>query len=185
MAIEIPHPDDIRDTFEQVRQKIGRMYLNVDGVIDDYPIGRRDRGKCRLQVERAKGKGYRTVRTTTNKQGRWCAPKKSTYRNAIYVVASNVDSPHRAFWLSVGQPHLDYGGAHVCLTYPNGDGLALAKCWRSYAPNREERRYTITTSSARLIIGRDGVRPVEEKPAEREEHVDSAASPEEIAAWDL
>jgi hypothetical protein len=71
---KIPTSDEIRATFEAVRHKIASMDLCLDATIDDYPIGRRDRGKCRLQVERAAGKGYRTVRTTTNKFGRWCAP---------------------------------------------------------------------------------------------------------------
>src|SRR5271166_3752556 len=65
------------------------MDLCLDATIDDYPIGRRERGKCRLQVERAAGKGFRTVRTTTNKFGRWCAPKKSTYANNVTVVVAN------------------------------------------------------------------------------------------------
>ena len=79
METKIPTPDEIRATFAGVRQQIVGMNLCLDATIDDYPIGRRERGKCRLQVERAAGKGYRTVRTTTNKFGRWCKPKKSTY----------------------------------------------------------------------------------------------------------
>ena len=39
-------------------------------------IGRRERGKRRLQVEWAADKGYGTVRTTTNNFGRWCAIKQ-------------------------------------------------------------------------------------------------------------
>ena len=68
--------DAIRATFDAVRQKIASKNLCLDATIDDYPIGRRERGKCRPQVERAVGKGYRTVRTMTNKLGRWCAPEK-------------------------------------------------------------------------------------------------------------
>jgi hypothetical protein len=86
METKIPTHDEIRATFAQVRDQIERSHLCLDATIDDYPIGRRDRGKCRLQVERAKNKGYRTVRTTTNRAGRWCAPKKSTYSNSLIVV---------------------------------------------------------------------------------------------------
>ena len=100
----MPTLDEIRATFESVRHKIGSMNLCLDATIDDYPIGRRERGKCRLQVERAKGKGYRTVRTTTNKFGRWCAPKKSTYRNSVYAVIRHYDDEHQVVWLAVGNP---------------------------------------------------------------------------------
>jgi hypothetical protein len=41
----IPTPDGIRAKFETVRQHIGRMPLSLDGVIDHYPIGRRERGR--------------------------------------------------------------------------------------------------------------------------------------------
>ena len=83
METKIPTHDQIRETFANVRDLVQRNHLCLDATIDDYPIGRRERGKCRLQVERAAGKGYRTVRTTTNKLGRWCAPKKSTYHNSV------------------------------------------------------------------------------------------------------
>ena len=73
---EIPTHDEIRATFAEVRDQIERSHLCLDATIDDYPIGRRERGKCRLQVERAANKGYRTVRTTTNKAGRWCKPQQ-------------------------------------------------------------------------------------------------------------
>ena len=110
-----PTHDEIRATFEDLRRKIGCMDLCLDATIDDYPIGRRERGKCRLQVERAAGKGYRTVRTTTNKFGRWCAPKKSTYRNSVYVVIRDCDDEHQVCWLAVGKPAAQWGGAHVTI----------------------------------------------------------------------
>ena len=84
----IPTLDEIHSTFEDVRHKIRCANLCLDATIDDYPIGRRERGKCRLQVERAAGKGYRTARTTTNKFGRSCKPKKSTYTNNVIETAS-------------------------------------------------------------------------------------------------
>ena len=51
---EIPTRDDICATFAEVRDQIQLSHICLDATIDDYPIGRRDRGKCRLQVERAK-----------------------------------------------------------------------------------------------------------------------------------
>jgi hypothetical protein len=85
-AKEIPTHDEIRATFAGMREQLESSQLCLDATINDYPIGRRERGKCRLQVERAQNKGYRTVRTTTNKHGRWCKPHKSTYSNSLIVV---------------------------------------------------------------------------------------------------
>ena len=66
MQTKIPIRDEFRAMFDVVRHKLGDMDLCLDATIDDYPIGTRERGRCRLQVERARSKGYRTVRTTTN-----------------------------------------------------------------------------------------------------------------------
>jgi hypothetical protein len=174
---------EIRAKFAQVRSVIVNSDLCLDATIDDYPIGRRDRGRCRLQVERASGKGYRTVRTTTNKHGRWCAPKKSTYHNSVTVVVRNLDAEHQHAWLSVGNPGAQYGGTHVCIRYANGDGFSLAKCWRNDAPRREDHHYTMVTRTSALSITAGGMRP-ENMTEEREDHCLKADSPEEIAAWD-
>ena len=104
METKIPTLAEIRAIFDSVRKRIGRMTLCLDATIDDYPIGRAEPGKCRLQVERAADKGCRTVRTTTNKHGRWCKPKQSTYRNSVYVVVRDYDDEHQVVWLSVGNP---------------------------------------------------------------------------------
>ncbi|HEV3309845.1 MAG TPA: hypothetical protein VG815_04960 [Chloroflexota bacterium] len=110
METKIPTLDEIRATFASVRQTIAGMDLCLDATINDYPIGRRERGKCRLQVERAAGKGYRTVRKTTNKFGSWCAPKKSTYRNSVHVVVRDYDDEHQVVWLAVGNPNEGWRG---------------------------------------------------------------------------
>ena len=41
-------------TFAEEREQIERSNLCLDATIDDYPIGRRERGKCRLQVKQAR-----------------------------------------------------------------------------------------------------------------------------------
>jgi hypothetical protein len=184
METKIPTRDEIRATFASVRDLIERNHLCLDATIDDYPIGRRERGKCRLQVERTAGKGYRTVRTTTNKFGRWCAPKKSTCHNSVTVVVRDYDEEHQVVWLSAGNPAAQYGGAHVGFQYANGGGFALAKCWRNDAPLREDRRYTTVTRTLPLGITAGGLMP-ENVRAEREQRVLEADSPDEIAAWDL
>jgi hypothetical protein len=134
METKIPTNEEIRESFAEVRDRIEHSHLCLDATIDDYPIGRRERGKCRLQVERAQKKGYRTVRTTTNKHGRWCAPKKSTYSNSLIVVVRDWDTEHQHAWLSCGNSRAQYGGAHVSVQYANGAGLALAQCRRHVCP---------------------------------------------------
>ena len=181
---EIPTHDEIRATFAEVRDQIERSHLCLDATIDDYPIGRRERGKCRLQVERAANKGYRTVRTTTNKYGRWCKPHKSTYSNSLIVVVRDWDTEHQHAWLSCGNPRAEYGGAHVCVQYANGAGIALAKCWRNDAPRREDLHYTSVIRTSKLGITAGGLRP-ENMTEERQEHVLEADSPEECDAWDV
>jgi len=179
----IPTHDEIRESFAKVRAQIAGMELCLDATIDDYPIGRRERGQCRLQVERAGGKGYRTVRTTTNKHGRWCAPKKSTYHNSVTVVVRNLDAEHQHAWLSVGNPGAQYGGTGIGLQYANGEGVALVQCWRSDPPQRADHSYTTTeyevTNLANIMVGQ------KPKVVEVHQHVLKAGPPDEIAAWDV
>ena len=184
METKIPTHDGIRATFASVRNQIEQSHLCLDATIDDYPIGRRERGKCRLQVERAKNKGYRTVRTTTNKAGRWCAPKKSTYSNSLIVVVRDWDTEHQHAWLSCGDPRARYGGAHVGVQYANGAGIALAKCWRNDAPRREDVHYTSVIRTSNLGITAGGLRP-ESITEERQDRVLTADSAEECDAWDV
>ena len=183
METKIPTHDEIRATFASVRDRIASSNLCLDATIDDYPIGRRERGKCRLQVEQANGKGYRTVRTTTNKFGRWCAPKKSTYSNSVIVVVRDWDAEHQHVWLCCGNPRAQYGGAHVSVQYANGAGVALAKCWRNDAPRREDVHYTVrSTKPLALTEIMNGASP---EAAEETKHVLKADSAEEVAAWDV
>jgi hypothetical protein len=180
----IPTRDEFVATFEAARHKIGCMDLCLDATIDDYPIGRRERGKCRLQVERASGKGYRTVRTTTNKRGSWCMPKKSTYTNEVIVVVRGLDDEHQHAWLHVGNPHARYGGTGVSIQFANGAWSSLIKCWRSDPPRREDYHYTSVIRWSHLSMTRGGLLP-ENMTEKREDHCLTADSPEEIAAWDV
>ncbi|MGO9272906.1 MAG: hypothetical protein ACLQOO_22165, partial [Terriglobia bacterium] len=102
METKIPTHDQIRSTFASVGDLVQRNHLCLDATIDDYPMGPRERGKCRLQVERTGGRGYRTVRTTTNKFGRWFAPKKSVYQNGVWVVIKGYDLNRQHVWLGCG-----------------------------------------------------------------------------------
>jgi hypothetical protein len=62
-----------------ILDRLGRLKFCAEAIIPDYPIGRRERGQCKLGAEFVKGKGFRTLRQTTDRHGHWCAPKKSTY----------------------------------------------------------------------------------------------------------
>jgi hypothetical protein len=178
----IPTIDEIRAKFAEVRQMIEGYELSLDATIDDYPIGRRERGKCQLRVERATGKGYRTIRTTTNKHGRWCAPKNSTYTNNVIVVVKGVDEEHQCAWLCCGHPAGPWGETHVYLQYANGASASLAQCWRSDAPRRDDHHYSISTAKPILLTELvDGKEP---EYGDEEHHVLQADPTAEIAAWD-
>jgi hypothetical protein len=95
-------------TTNQIREKFSTLLVQVEGltvhktgVIQDYPIGGTNRGKCALQVETNK-RGWRTLKTTTNKHGRWCKPHASTYRSVgqCFVVSGDIVEKDFA-WLSI------------------------------------------------------------------------------------
>ena len=139
---KIPTVADVLEACQKAREFILSADLCLEATIDDYPIGRRDRGKCRLQVEHARGKGYRTVRTTTDKNGRWCTPKKSTFRNACTVVVRNLDTEHQHGWLCIAD-------TSVYVQYANGDTVKLAEapCWSEPRRADETVTYRITALS--------------------------------------
>jgi hypothetical protein len=125
-------------------------------------------GKCRFQVERAKGKGYRTIKTTTDKSGRWCTPKKSTFRNDITVVVDDLEGERTTAWLGLGRRYGLYG------TYPNGEGFVIASPPCAFPPRRTEEKSVIVM---RPIFGLPG-------QEERTEHISPADPPELCDAWD-
>jgi hypothetical protein len=147
----MPTHDEFRATFKAVRQKIGRMDVCRDATIDDYSIGRRERGKFRLEFERTVVKGYRTVRTRTNKFCRWCAPMKSLYRISICVVVRACDDEHQAVWLAVANP-ADQRGVNITIESANGKGNSLAQCCRNDAPRRAPRTSTTSWTKSKLSI---------------------------------
>jgi hypothetical protein len=174
MSSPLKTADEIRAACAAAREFIARHQLRVDATIDDYPIGRQDRGKCRLQAERRKGHGYRLVRTTTDKFGRWCKPHKSQYSDACTVVIDDFDDERKAVWLKV-DPR--YG---VFVQHADYSGFALVKIEFHRPPSRVERRVTWTT--AKLTITGAGLLP-EEEPRE-DESVSPADPPELCDAYD-
>ena len=83
--------DEIHAMFAEEIPKLDAIEVHIQGVIEDYPIGGSNRGKCRLYVESNK-RGWRTLKQTTDKRGRWCNPKASTYSETggCYVVSGDV-----------------------------------------------------------------------------------------------
>lgn len=96
--------DEIHNWMREVTAALAeKLTVHVVGVINDYPIGGSNRGMCKLEVEYKKGNmEWRTVRTTTDKRGRWCSPKKSTYRfGSGYVVSGDIAGIREIGWLSI------------------------------------------------------------------------------------
>ena len=98
-------------------------------MLQGYPIGSLARGLCKLQVEETKH-GYRTVRTTTNKKGVWCKPKKSTYRSYTCVCRRLGD----AMWLC-------FSATGVGVNAANGETatLAIAPASTDHSPSPRPR----------------------------------------------
>jgi hypothetical protein len=169
MGTQIVRPtvELVRAACAKARQFIESHHLCLDSTIEDYPIGRRERGKCRLQVECRRDREYRTLKTTTDKFGRWCKPHKSTYGPDITVVVDDLDGERTTGWLAITTRCI-----HV--HYPNGDGFQVVDAPCSMPPRRTEEKSVIVM---RPIFGLPG-------NEERVEHVWPADPAELCDAWD-
>jgi hypothetical protein len=162
-----PTVDSVQAACAKAREFIESHHLCLDATIEDYPIGRRERGKCRLQVECRRDREYRTVRTTTNKFGRWCQPHKSTYGPDMTVVVDDLDGERTTGWLAIST-------RSVYVHYPNGDGFHVVDAPCTMPPRRTEERSVIVMKP---IFGLPG----------KEDHVEHfwpADPPELCDAWD-
>ena len=161
----------MRTEMDDCLGKIGTMTFLAEGIIEDYPIGRKLRGNCKLSAEYKKGKGFRTVRQTTDKNGRWCKPKTSTYCNHPISVVSYGS---KLGWLNIG-------GNAVYLTWANGDQQTLALANLYSAPRLQDHTYQTVThepiSLTDLMAGKE--------PAVRETntHTLPADPPDVIECW--
>jgi hypothetical protein len=171
---KIPTPDEVRARCAKTRGFVLNSVLNLDTTIEDYPIGRRERGKCRLQVERDKKRGYRTVKTTTNQFGRWCAPKRSTFTDTAICVIDLADRQTFPLHIEYVQGWLFVGTQAVSMTYANGSQTILVRAPHWWRPRRDEERVTFVIQP---IFGLPGA-------SERQEHVSPADPPELCDAYD-
>lgn len=166
--------EEIREMLQRTETLLRAVEFAASYTIDDYPIGGANRGKCELGYEWKKGKGYRTIRRTTDKRGTWCKPKSSTFQDAPIVVVHGPDLKHEAAWL-----RCEHWGRGMYLQWANGESEHLCNAPFCSEPNREERTVKWTTTTMALNrhgLSQEGVR----------ESVDviPADSPEMIALWD-
>jgi hypothetical protein len=93
-------------------------------VVADYPYGFRLRTQIRYWLEQAPKKGFRFVSQTMNpKNGRWNAPKKSTYIEYAAVMYKNAEG--HVHWTGIG-PYTNAADALAFLAKAGGPFPVLA-----------------------------------------------------------
>lgn len=166
-----PTPDEVRQSFAALRTNLARHRIVPVHVIDSYPIGRRDRGQCRLEVEYKPGKGYRRIKTTTDRSGAWCKPKRSLWDGfPNYVIVGDLEMGRTAAWLQISPQRIAY-------LYPNG---SVARLLESPSPFGKPRREpeTVVFEKRTLTFG---LAPSE---VTHESMVMEADPPEQCDAYD-
>lgn len=148
--------DEIKTAIASAMEVIKTLDVHPVATIENYPIGGRNRGRCELAVERHAKHGWRTCKTTTNKNGVWCAPKKSVYHKegGCFVVTGGAVE-RDVEWLAVTSRGVYFQAA-------NGESRWLLETPFSGYVRREAYHYTIGA----------------------EKKCFEADSPEVIAAWD-
>jgi hypothetical protein len=140
MQKPIPTVAEVDAAWDAACERIAAVKLVEDFTIESYPIGSNNRGMCKLEVEFAPKKGYRTKRTTTDKHGRWCKPKCSIYQDhPIFVVAGDIGG-REAAWLRF----CTRSGPYFQLANGDNELLCEPPCWSK--PRRADHHYTITVN---------------------------------------
>jgi hypothetical protein len=166
----------VSESIKVLGEWLSQGTYKLEHTIEDYPIGRRDRGKCKLGFECKRGE-WRTVKTTTDKNGRWCNPKRSTYSDdVICVVEHPTLGDKEAAWLMIG-----FYGASI--TFANGGHQRLASAPCSSPPRRSPHKYNVTHSVPLTLLEiMAGKKPV----VDRIEECELPADPPELCdAFDL
>ena len=168
---KIPTVEEVKADLARVDQVLAGLTLHHVYTIEDYPIGRRDRGRCEMSYQFQK-RGWRTSRRTTDKFGRWCKPKCSTFDECPIIVVTGPGVEHEAAWLR-------FSGSTVYLQGANGAGTTLYQAPHYCRPRREPHTYTMVTT--KLAFGADGISP----GVRTEQHHTLAADPPELCeAWE-
>jgi hypothetical protein len=161
----------MRAEMDDCLAKVGSMTFLAEGIIDDYPIGRKTRGKCKLSVEYKKGKGFRTVRQTTDKDDNWCKPHTSRYYDAPTSV---VRHQGKIGWLTIA-------GSMIYVTWANYDTEALVMANVSNAPRVKD--HTYQTISYEPLSMEDVMAGKKAGVRETQTHTLPADPPEVIECW--
>ena len=141
MPKPIPTEAEIDAAWAAANATIDTLTMVTEHIIEDYPIGCREvRGRCRLAVDFKKHHGWRTNKTTTDKHGRWCKPKGSTYQESPIVVVTGIpfrDGETTGGWLKLDQRIGPY------LARANGDNIMLCEPPCYFRPSREDSGYSV------------------------------------------
>ena len=162
-----PTVDEVKADLARLDQVLAGLTLHHVYTIEDYPIGRKLRGKCELSIQHDCRRGFRTMKRTTDKFGRWCKPKGGTYVKTPIVVVTGPGVPQEAAWLRFERHEVYLLSANMGHTK-----IYSAPHW--HRPNREAE--TITFRMTTIFGGGAG----------REEQVVQPADPPELCdAWDV
>jgi len=132
----VVHLVDAMESVVLAESFLDKGVFAMEHTIDDYPISFSLRGQCKLGVE-SNRRGVRSVKTTTDKRGRWCAPKASVYRDGrttkMFVLAchSDVKCPG---WITLCVEGGYSGGVQLC--HANNDTIRIAGCPFASTPQR-------------------------------------------------
>lgn len=164
---KIPTPDEIREQCARAMDRVSRMVFHVEYTIDDYPVGRRLRARCKIGVDDGRWRGNRTVKATSDQRGYFHKPKRGVYRKHPLIVASNTGGKWPVAWLGLDPLEGMY------FQYANGETVFLVKApyWRPTKRNPE--KYTTKTTTM-----------FSDAPTEIQEHVIPADPPELCDAWE-
>jgi hypothetical protein len=147
---KIPTVADVKAKLASVDLLIAGFSLHHAYTIEDYPIGRRDRGRCEMTYIHNRSKGWRTSRRTTDKGGCWCKPKLSVYHTNPIIVVTGPGVDKEAAWLCFGENN-------VYLQMANGACKTIAGAPHYSKPRREPYTYTVTTT--RMTVDASGLIP--------------------------
>lgn len=143
MPKPIPTEAEVDMAWEAFNVAIDKLTFVPEFIIEDYPIGGDFRGRCRLGVDFKRGHGYRTNKTTTNKDGRWYRPKGSVYQPWPIFVVTGIpfkDGETTAGWLKL----CPRTGPYLCMA--NYEELLLCEPPCYTIPRRETSHYTVTVN---------------------------------------
>lgn len=147
---KIPTVAEMKAKLDSVDLLIAGFTMHHVYTIEDYPIGRRDRGRCEMTYLHNPQKGWRTSRRTTDQFGSWCKPKLSVYHRNPIIVVTGPGVDKEAAWLC-------FGDSNIYLEAANGACKTITSPPNYCRPRREPHTYTVTTT--RMTFDASGLTP--------------------------